>query len=167
VRRLWLGVAIVVVAMGSSGCAAIGLTGAALGAGLFNAGASAAVRAGTEITRGGVVYRTFSLPQDELRTAVGDTLAEMEIAVLRDELQDDGDRRILAQAKDRDIEVKLQPVTRTVTRLRLVVSEGRFRRDRATAAEIVAQTERAVNERLLMGAARGTAASSLARGARR
>ena len=166
-KRWWLGVAIAVVAMGSSGCAAIGLTGAALGAGLFNAGASAAVRAGTEVTRGGVVYRTFSLSQDDLRTAVGNTLAEMEIAVIRDELLDDGDRLIVAQAKDRDLELKLQPVTRTVTRLRLVVSEGMFRRDRATAAEIVAQTERAVEERLLTRAARGTAASSLARGARR
>ena len=166
-KQLWLGVAIVVVAMGSSGCAAIGLTGVALGAGLFNAGASAAVRAGTEMTRGGVLFRTFTLSQDELRTAVGDTLAAMEIAVLRDELQESGDRVIVAQAKDRDIEVKLQPVTRTVTRLRLVVSEGPFRRDRATAAEIVEQTERVVDARLVTRAARGTAASSLARGARR
>ncbi len=159
--------AVVGIAVGTSGCAAIGLTGAALGAGVFSAGAGAAMRAGTEITRGGVVYRTFSLPLNELRTAVGDTLARMELAIVKDEVDAHGDRRIVAWARDREVEIDLQPITRTVTRLRLVVSEGPFRRDRATAAEIVAQTERAVDERAVTEATRGTGASSLARGARR
>jgi hypothetical protein len=159
--------AVVAVALGSGGCAAIGLTGAALGAGVFSAGAGAAVQAGTEFTSGGVVYRTFSLSLGQLRTAVGDTLAHMELAVVRDELEEDGDRHIVARARDREVELQLQPVTRTVTRLRLVVTEGRFRRDRATAAEIVTQTERTINERALTRVERGTAASSLARGARR
>jgi hypothetical protein len=154
-------------ATGTSGCAAIGLTGAALGAGAFSAGAGAVVRAGTEITRGGVVYRTFSLPLAELRTAVGDTLARMELAVVHDEVDEDGDRRIVAWARKREVEIALQPVTRAVTRLRLVVTEGRFRRDRATATEIVAQTERTVGARAVTEATPGTAASSLAPGARR
>ena len=165
--RVLLGLAFVGIAAGTSGCAAIGLTGAALGAGVFSAGAGAAVRAGTEITRGGVVYRTFSVPLNELRTAVGDTMARMELAVVHDEVDEHGDRRIVAWAREREVEIALQPVTRTVTRLRLVVAEGRFRRDRATAAEIVAQTERTVDARAVTAATPGTGASSLARGARR
>ena len=102
-----------------SGCAAIPL--AALGASAFGGGAKAAVQAGAEYTSGGVVYRTFSLPLDELRLAVGDTLARMEIAVWRDELVDD-ERRIMARARDRELQLRLEPVTRTVTRLRIVVS---------------------------------------------
>jgi hypothetical protein len=127
-----------------SGCAAIPL--AALGASAFGEGAKAAVHAGTEYTRGGVVYRTFSLPADELRLVVGDTLARMEIAVIRDDLVSD-DRLIVARARNREVELRLEPVTRTVTRMRLVVSEGKFRKDRATASEIVAQTERTVEGR--------------------
>jgi hypothetical protein len=162
-----LGLAFVGIAAGTSGCAAIGLTGAALGAGAFSAGAGAVVRAGTEITRGGVVYRTFSLPLAELRTALGDTLARMELAVVHDDVDEDGDRRIVAWAREREVEIALQPVTRTVTRLRLVVTEGRFRRDRATATEIVAHTERTLGASAVTEATPGTAAWSLAPGARR
>lgn len=129
-----------------SGCAAIGLGAASLGASAFGAGANAAVHAGAEYTSGGVVYRTFSLPLDELRLAVGDTLARMEIAVWRDELVDD-ERRIVARARDREVQLRLEPVTRTVTRMRIVVSERYFRKDRATATEIVTQTERTVDAR--------------------
>jgi hypothetical protein len=166
VTRLLLGLAFAGIAAGTSGCAAIGLTGAALGAGVFSAGAGAAVRAGTEITRGGVVYRTFTVPLNELRTAVGDTLARMELSVVSDEAGEAGDRRIVAWARDREVEIALQPLTRAVTRLRLVVTEGQFRRDRATATEIVAQTERTVDARVTE-ATRGTGAAFPARDVRR
>jgi len=152
------------VSLALSGCAAIPL--AALGASVFSSGAGAAVKSGTEYARGGVVYRTFSLPPDELRVAVGDTLARMEIAVVRDELHGD-ERRIDARAHDREIDLRLQPVTRTVTRLRLFVSEGQFGRDRATASEIVAQTERTVDERTAIQDARVAAALCHPRDVRR
>jgi hypothetical protein len=163
-KRLILILGFAGIAVGTSGCAAIPLS--ALGAGAFSAGANAAVRAGTEITSGGVLFKTFTLSQDQLRTAVGDTLAAMELAVIRDVLDEKGDRYIVATGRDREVEIELQPVTRTVTRLRLVVTERMFRRDRATATEIMTQTERSVAERLAQ-ATPGTAASSLARGARR
>ena len=53
--------------LGLGGCAAIGLTGAALGASALSAGAGIAVHAGTEFTSGGTVYRTFSLSLPDLR----------------------------------------------------------------------------------------------------
>ena len=164
---------IVVAGLGTSGCAAIGLTGAAIGAGTVSAGAGAVVREGTEYTRGGAVYRTFNLPQAELRLALSDTLARMEMAVITD-VMDGDDRRILARARDREIEIQLVPLTRTVTQLKLVVGRGLFGKDRATASEIVVQIERTVEERALAAAARpvrraerGNGASSPARAARR
>src|SRR6266849_10995066 len=98
----------------------------------------------------------------------------MELAVVSDEMKG-LDRRIVARARDREIDMRLSPVTRTVTRLRLVVAEGTFRRDRATATEIVEQTENAVEERAVAyaearrvrRAGPGSGASSLARGDRR
>ena len=133
---------LVVLALALSGCAAIPLS---LASGAFSGGAGAAVNAGTEYASGGVVYRTFTLPLDELRLALGDALARMEIAVVRDEVVGD-ERRIEAHAHERVIKLRLEPVSRTVTRLRLVVSEKPFKKDRATASEIVTQTERAVVE---------------------
>jgi hypothetical protein len=157
VKTTRLLIAIVVATVGLGGCAVLGLTGAAVGGGAFSAGAGAAVEAGKEYTRGGVVLRTFSLPLHELRLTLGDALERMELAVITDEV-DGLDRRITARARDREIDIRLQPVTRTVTRLRLVVAEGAFRKDRATASEIVTQVERG---------APGSAASSLARDGRR
>ena len=158
---------LIVIAAGSlglGGCAAVGLIPLASA---LSAGTEAAVKAGTEYTRGGTLYRTFSLPLPELRLAVSDALERMELAIVRDEL-DGPDRVIVARARDREIDMRLEPVTRTVTRVRLVVAEGRFGKDRATATEIVTQTERSVEERVAVRpAVRGTGASSLARGGRR
>src|SRR5436190_11076345 len=134
---------LVVLALALSGCAAIPL---GLASGAFSGGAGAAVSAGTEYASGGVVYRTFTLPLDELRLALGDALARMEIAVVRDEVVGD-ERRIEAHAHERVIKLRLEPVSRTVTRLRLVVSEKPFKKDRATASEIVTQTERTAEAR--------------------
>jgi hypothetical protein len=161
-------IAIVVAGFGLSGCAAIGLTGAALGASAFSAGAGAAVDAGKEYTRGGAVYRTFSVPLSTLRLAVSDALERLELAVVTDEM-DGVDRVVTARAREREVRIRLEPVTRTMTRLRLVVEEGMFSKDRATADEIVVQTEHSVGvaQRPVSPAARGTGASSLARGARR
>lgn len=179
-KSIRLVIVIAAAGLGLGGCAAIGISGAALGAGVFGAGAGAAVEAGKEYTRGGTVLRTFSLPLPELRLALGDALERMELAIIRDEV-DGADRVIVAHARDREIEMRLEPVTRTVTRLRLVVAEGTFRKDRATATEIVVQTERSVEERTpltvrdgqgygaapVRRAAPGTGASSLVRGGRR
>lgn len=158
---------IAVVTIGLGGCAAVGLTGAAVGASALSAGAGAAVQAGKEYTRGGTIFRTFSASLRDTRLALADALERMEIEVVSE--GDDGDDRvIMAQARDREIAVRLQPVTRTVTRLRLEVAEGFFRKDRATATEIVTQTERAVTERTpVRRVAPGTGASSLARDGRR
>ena len=126
------------VMIGLSGCAAVGV--AAIGASMLSSGAGAAVRAGTEYTRGGTLYRTFSMPSNELREVVSQTFARMELETVEDEL-DGVDRHITAWARGRVIVLTLQPLTRTVTRARLSVSAGRLGKDRATASEIIEQLE--------------------------
>lgn len=135
---------IAIVAAASGGCAAIGLTGAALGAGTVSAGAGAAVHAGTEYTRNSV-YRTFSLSLADVRLALSDTLARMEIAVVSDET-DGTDRHIVGRARDREIDIRLVPLTRTMTQMKLTVQIGVLRKDRATASEIVAQVEETIDD---------------------
>jgi hypothetical protein len=127
-----------------SGCAAVPL--ATVGLGALTGGAREAVHAGTEYATGGVLYRTFTLSLPELRLALGDTLARMEVAIVRDEVAKDL-RKIEARAHDRRLDIRLEPVTRTVTRLRLVIADGPFTKDRATASEIVTQLERTVEAR--------------------
>ena len=146
-------------ALALSGCAALGLTVASVGASAFTAGAKEALHAGTEYTQSGKAIRTFSLSLEDLRIVLGDTLARMEIAVVRDEM-DDGEREIEARAQDREIQIRLEPVTRTVTRLKLMVKEGHFGKDRATASEIVAQTERTAEARETALAAASRAATA-------
>ena len=164
-RSIACALVIAAMAVAGGGCAAIPL--GALGVSAFSAGASAAVEAGKEYTSGGKVLRTFSVSLPEVRLALSDALERMELQIVREE--DDGDDRVIkAEARDREIVIRLEPVTRTVTRLRLEVAEGLFRKDRATATEIVVQTERSVTERMpVRRVGRGNGASSLARGGRR
>ena len=120
------------------------------------------------------MLRTFTLSLPEMHAVVGEVLERMELAIVRDEM-DGEDRAMLAWALDRAIELTLEPLTRTVTRLRIVVKEGAFKKDRATASEIVAQTERAIEAQVEVAeraaavrkAARGNGASSPAPGDRR
>jgi hypothetical protein len=173
VKRLRLFVVIAAAGLGLGGCAAIGLTGAAIGAGTFSAGAGAAVRAGTEYTRNSV-YRTFSLPLPELRLALSETLARMEIAVESDEM-DGVERHIVGRAREREVDIRLMPLTRTMTQMKLTVAIGFLRKDRATASEIVVQVEHAVDDRAAASGEtspikqneHGSGASSRARAARR
>ena len=149
-------------ALVGGGCAAIPLT-AVLG-GAFSASAGAVVNAGREYAKSGAVYRTFAVSQDELRGAVGQALERMELAIVRDDI-DEGDRVIEAHANEREIALRLEPVTRTVSRLRVVVEHGVFGKDLATATAIVERTEAAVQTRLAeLERERALAATRSARG---
>jgi hypothetical protein len=137
---------VIAAALGGGGCAAIPLT-VALG-GAFSAGAGAAVNAGKEYAKSGAVYRTFAMPMDDLRLAVSEVLERMELSIVRDEMDED-DREIEAFARDREITLRLEPVTRMASRLRVVVEHGPLLgKDVATATTIVERVERAAEPRL-------------------
>lgn len=145
-----------------SGCAAVGLT-------LFGVGAGVAAGTGTGYTLDGIAYRTFTASLDEMRHATLTSLKRMDIAIKSDDIvkSDDGGKRnegrtevtrgksdpappagreIVAEAGDRKVYVELERLTARTTRMRVTAKQGVFFRDRATAGEIIAQTERALDE---------------------
>jgi len=114
------------------GCAAVALT-------LLSAGAGVGASAGIDYTMNGAATRTFTAGHDQLRGAVLTTLRRMAITVKADASTDEG-RKIVAEAIDRSVEIELERLTTKATRMRVVVKQGIFFRDRATAGEIIAKT---------------------------
>jgi len=55
-------------------------------------------------------------------------------------------RKIVAVASDRAIEIELDRLTSQTTRMRVNVKQGWFFKDRATATEIIIQTERTLDD---------------------
>lgn len=112
-----------------AGCEAAALT-------MFGVGAST----GVQHSLNGVTYRTFTAPSSKVKSATLVALGRMSIKVDKSTRQG-ADETILAKAADRSIEVELQSLSPTTTRMRTVAKQGIFY-DNATAYEIIAQTEK-------------------------
>ena len=115
------------------GCAAVGLTLLGVGAGISGG-------TGLSYTLDSIAYKTFTVPEDGLRTATLKSLKRMDMKVNENQSTDSG-RRIVAEAGDRTVEIELDRLTTKTSRMRVTVKQGWFFKDRATAAEIVVQTE--------------------------
>ena len=125
-------------AAGSSGCAAIGLT-------LIGVGAGTAAGTGVSYTLDSIAYKTFTAPEEGLRAATLKTLKRMDIELKENQPTESG-RKLLAVAGDRTIEIELDRLTSKTSRMRVNVKQGRFFKDRATATEIIVQTERTLED---------------------
>ena len=123
--------------LATQGCAAVGLSA-------FGAGAGVAGGTGTSYTLDSVAYRTFTMSSDDMRRATLSALKRMDIKVQTDEAAPDG-RHFVAQAGDRAVDIELERLTARTTRMRVSVKHGWIFRDRATAGEIIAQTEHSVD----------------------
>jgi hypothetical protein len=143
--------ALVVLATTASGCAALALP--AVGMSMMGDAAWDVAKAGVERTMSGAMYRTFSAPLAEMRDAVRRSFRDLEIQIIEDDLLIGGGAKIRGEALHRHITVRLEPVTPALTRLKLVVRQGVFGRDRATASELIEQTARALDEIRPAGAA--------------
>lgn len=122
-----------------NGCAAAAAAPVALT--LFGVGAGVTTGTAVSYTMDGIAYRTFtaSLPQVERATLMA--LNDMGIKVQSTEKTDEG-KAIKALAIERQIEIELQAISSKTTRIRTVAKDGIFFKDRATATEIILQTER-------------------------
>ena len=118
------------------GCAAVGLT-------LFGVGAGVATGTSVAYTLDGIAYRTFTAPLPQVESATRTALDRMGIKVEATATIDQG-KAIKAVSNDRDIEIELEMVSPRTTRIRTVAKQGMFFKDRATATEIIIQTERAL-----------------------
>ena len=117
-----------------SGCAAVGLT-------LFGVGAGAATGTSVSYTLDGIAYRTFTASLPQVESATRTALNRMGIKVEATAKTEQG-KAISASANDRQIEIELEAVSSKTTRIRTVAKQGIFFKDRATAAEIIVQTEK-------------------------
>jgi len=115
------------------GCAAVGLT--ALGVGMAT---------GVSHTLSGIVYKTFTTPQAQVEKATMGALNRMQIKVVESK-RDKSTRTIKARAGDREIEVELEALTPSTTRMSVTATkDGGLMRDGATATEVILQTEKLV-----------------------
>jgi hypothetical protein len=115
------------------GCVAVGLT--ALGVGMAT---------GVSHQLNGMVYKTFTTPQAQVKTATLGAFHRMQVKVLESK-RDGSTLTITARAGDRDIEVELEALTPNTTRMMVTAKkDGGILRDGATATEVILQTEKIV-----------------------
>ncbi|MBI3030599.1 MAG: DUF3568 family protein [Candidatus Rokubacteria bacterium] len=133
----WVPVALVLTLVGAPGCAAVGLT-------LLGVGAGVSAGSGVSYTLDSIAYKTFTAPEEGLRAATLKTLKRMDIKVEENQATESG-RKIVAVASDRAIEIELDRLTSQTTRMRVNVKQGWFFKDRATATEIIVQTDRTLD----------------------
>src|SRR5438552_14924600 len=137
-RALGVAVCLLGIVLVTQGCAGAGLA-------LFGVGAGTAAGTGTSYTLDGIAYRTFTAPLDDVRRATSRSLKRMDIRVKADQPTDSG-RSIVALAGDRTVDIELHKLTARTTRMRVTAKRNMVLRDRATAGEIIAQTERALDD---------------------
>jgi hypothetical protein len=143
----WWGVlGLMAILLGSQGCAALGLA-------ILSAGVGTGAGQGVSYTLDSIVYKTFTTPVENLEAATLKSLARMDIQVTEREKTDSG-LRITAKAGDRDIDIELDRLTTQATRMRVNASLNWFLRDRATAAEIIAQTAQTLDDQARLAQAR-------------
>ena len=117
-----------------NGCAAVALT-------LFGTGAGVATGASVSYTLDGYAYRTFTASLPQVERATRTALNRMGIQIGATAKTEQG-KAIAATASDREIEVELEAISSNATRIRTVAKQGVFFKDRATATEIILQTEK-------------------------
>jgi hypothetical protein len=137
-------VSVLALAVGLQGCALFPL--AALGGAALSTGGSTVAKVGTEYAGDGSALRTFTLPLDDVHAAILDTFERTAIRVERDEASDDG-RRLVGEAAHRRVKIWLTALTPTLTAMKIVVKRNILMKDKATASELLGQTEVALADR--------------------
>jgi hypothetical protein len=113
-----------------SGCTAMALTGAGVGA---------------SYTLSNVAYRSFSSPGDEVHQATITALKKMDIKIIDDSKSEEG-RIITATTKELDIVINLEEVTSKTTQVKVDARKRVVLKDKATAAEIINQVGKILGE---------------------
>ncbi len=98
---------------------------------------------GVQHALNGITYKTFTAPLPQVRSATISSLNHMGIKVASREKTKEGEV-IKASASERQIEIELDAITNSTTRMRTSVRNGLFM-DSATGTEIIIQTEKALN----------------------
>ncbi len=126
------------------GCAALPIVAVADWA--AQAGGGALVKTGTEYTASGTARRTFTIPICDVHAATLEALRRAAIAVTKDEVASDGHMTIEGRAQHRTVRIRTVPLTDELTSMELAVKRNCLASDRATASELLAETERVLAE---------------------
>ena len=115
-----------------SGCALLGFAGATAVSG----GA-----AGVDYTFTNVAYKTISYPAADVEAALNKALKKMDIKKMK-RTEEEGKVSFTVVTSHLDIYIDLEKVTPTVTSIEVNAKKGVFFKDKATATEIIVQTEK-------------------------
>lgn len=113
-----------------TGCTAIVLTGAG---------------AGITYTLSNVAYKSFNFSLDRVHHATVDALKKMDIKTINDYKTVDG-RTITAATRELDIVIDLEEVTSKTTQIKVDARKRVILKDKATAAEIINQVGKNLEE---------------------
>ncbi len=112
----------------ASGCTAVAVTGAGVG---------------INYTITNVAYKTFNYPIRDVEKATRKALKRMDIKFIAESDTEEG-RRIKAATAQLDIIIDLERITSRATKIKVDAKKGPILKDKATAAEIIHQVERAL-----------------------
>ena len=88
-----------------------------------------------------IAYKTICYPFTDVEVALSEVLQKMNIKE-KERKSEDSKISVLAIAGNRDIYIDLEKVTPTVTSMTVDAKKGVFLKDKATATEIIVQTEK-------------------------
>jgi len=125
---------------------------------LLGGGASTILRYNLD----GVAARTFTAPAESVKRASLAALERMGLEINGTEPLETGEV-IHARAPTRDIDIEVEQITKQLTRVRIMARGGSLFYDNATAAELVAQTEKILDVALAKAAPAAAAAAGTAR----
>lgn len=117
-----------------SGCAILGLTVPA---------AVSGCALEVNYTFSNIAYKTICYPFTDVDAALNKVLKKMDIKSTKRNAED-GKISVTAATSNLDIYIELEKVTPTVTSIKVNAKKGVFFKDKATATEIIVQTEKNV-----------------------
>jgi len=129
------------------GCAAAGVA-------VLGAGTSAAAGTGIEQTTSGVTYKTFTAPPEQMHAATLQTLDRLGVELFEDQVTPTG-WTIKGLVAGRKVDIDLETLSAALTRMRISVSkDDSIFRDASTAAELIVQMTKTLDDVKTAGAAR-------------
>jgi len=102
--------------------------------------------AGVNYTYTNVAYKTISYPVADVEAALSKALKKMDIKQT-ERKEEEGKVSITAVADNLDIDIDLEKITKTGTSIKVNAKKGVFVKDKATATEIIVQTEKKLEEK--------------------
>lgn len=100
---------------------------------------------GVAYTMTNIAYKTMSFPSDKVEPSLREALKKMGIKEVGRK-SSDGVVTINAKTSKLTIDIELERVTPKTTRIKVDAREGLFFKDKATATEIIVQTEKGLEE---------------------